>query len=154
MEHRRKFQKRTVITGVLDLPEQIFRDIFQYLDFDTIFITIRKVCQKLKRYVDDYKKVVGVFMLMAQKPTMPRKLMFVLQQHNGIKIAWYKQISPFPYPIYTGWMSLGWASRDPLHIGLNPKVLICSSDYIIQPFKTYYNLSKPFHIIINFIVHI
>ena len=41
---------------ILDLPEQIFRKIFLYLDDDDIF-SLKKICNKVKSYVNGYVEV-------------------------------------------------------------------------------------------------
>ena len=43
---------------LLDLNEDIFREIFRYLDDDEVYFTIRNVCQQLKYYVDMYLELV------------------------------------------------------------------------------------------------
>ena len=49
--------------NIEELPEQIFRDIFDYLGFKTIFKSVRNVCKKFREYADSYIDVQGIFML-------------------------------------------------------------------------------------------
>ena len=48
---RKKLDKQS---NILQLPEEIFRQIFDYLDPEIIFLIVRKVCQSMKYYVDGY----------------------------------------------------------------------------------------------------
>ena len=40
--------------GLLNLPEEIFRMIFTYLDDKTLFYILRLVCHQLKTLVENY----------------------------------------------------------------------------------------------------
>ena len=40
--------------NIIQLPEQIFREIFRYLDNKTIIFSLRNVCIKIREYVDRY----------------------------------------------------------------------------------------------------
>ena len=50
---RKKLDKQT---HILQLPEELFRQIFDHLDPETLFLVVRKVCQTTKYYVDGYMK--------------------------------------------------------------------------------------------------
>ena len=49
--------------NLLDLPEDIFYEIFRYLHVKDIYFGVRNVCRSLKHYVDCYIELAGVFML-------------------------------------------------------------------------------------------
>ena len=48
---------------ILDLPEQIFRIIFLYLDDDAIY-SLKNICNKVKRYVNGYVEVERRFLVL------------------------------------------------------------------------------------------
>ena len=49
--------------NIVQLPEQIFREIFDYLGVKTIFMVVRNVCKKFREYADSYIDVTGIFMM-------------------------------------------------------------------------------------------
>ena len=48
---------------LLDLPENVIRQIFGYLSYEEIYLTLRKTCKLFSKYVDNYIQVGGVFLL-------------------------------------------------------------------------------------------
>ena len=46
--------------NLIDLPESVFREIFQYLESKTIYISLRHVCKKLKEYSDNFLQLKAV----------------------------------------------------------------------------------------------
>ena len=57
---------------LMDLKEEIFREIFPYLHPNYIYGTLRCVCHRLKRYVEDYIQIGGRFIL-TNEPEKPFK---------------------------------------------------------------------------------
>ena len=55
-----RITKRNV--NFLDLPEDVFVDIFKYLDHPTLYFTVACLCQKLKHYVDSHVGFGGIFL--------------------------------------------------------------------------------------------
>jgi len=47
----------------LDMPEDIFYEVFRYLDYSDIYFLVRNVCKTLEHYVHRYIQLGGVFML-------------------------------------------------------------------------------------------
>ena len=58
---KKRLDSKTV--HILDLPEQIFRKIFFYLDDDAIF-SLKKICNKVKSYVNGYVEVERRFLVL------------------------------------------------------------------------------------------
>ena len=48
---------------ILDLHENIFHEIFRFLDVDTIYVKIRAVCRVLRIYAESFVQLSGVFVL-------------------------------------------------------------------------------------------
>ena len=49
--------------NIFDLPEQIFRRIFSYLDEHDLHVNLRKTCKKLKQFVHSYVEWENALML-------------------------------------------------------------------------------------------
>ena len=47
--------------GLLDLPEQVCRQIFGYLSEDELYFTVRTVCWRLRYVVDGYVQLGEYF---------------------------------------------------------------------------------------------
>ena len=52
---------------ILDLHENIFHEIFKFLNYDTIYFKLRRVCRKLRIYADSFIQLGGVFMFLGQQ---------------------------------------------------------------------------------------
>ena len=79
-----KYPKHATHTHIIQLPEQIFCEIFKYLKIETIMITLRAVCKKIKDHVDSYIKIKGIFMLTGEKSSIknedaPAKIIHIFQ---------------------------------------------------------------------------
>ena len=48
---------------LLYLPENVIRKIFGYLNCEDLYLSLRKTCKLLSKYVDNYIQVSGVFLL-------------------------------------------------------------------------------------------
>lgn len=46
---------------LLTLPEEIIHEVFSHLSFETLHFLLRKVCRKMKCFVDRYANVGGLF---------------------------------------------------------------------------------------------
>ena len=82
---------------MLDLPEQSFREIFQYLDFETIYFSMRNICQKLKHYVDGFIQLGGIFMLAGGRD-VPIEILQIFKQYNKETTVCSTLADPYPYP--------------------------------------------------------
>ena len=54
MEPPEKNLKNTSIPYLIDLPEQVLRQIFHYIDFETLFVHLQETCQSMKNFVNQY----------------------------------------------------------------------------------------------------
>ena len=80
---RRKIIKTSI--GINQLPEQIFHEIFRYLEYNTIILSLRKVCTKFRQHVDTFTTIIGVFMLTGTDSS-PSKVMYIFKTNrNDIK---------------------------------------------------------------------
>ena len=52
-----KLRKLEIIINILNLHDDIFREIFRHLEIETIYFTLREVCRKMKNYVDEYENL-------------------------------------------------------------------------------------------------
>ena len=62
------------ITSILDLPEHVLRNIFRHVSIEELFTTVRNVNPNIKKYVDDYLPLVGVFLLIKGKGLTTRSI--------------------------------------------------------------------------------
>ena len=80
---RKKIIKTSI--SINQLPEQIFHEIFGYLEYYTIIISLREVCTKFRQHVDTFITIFGVFMLTGTNSS-PSKVMYVFKTNrNEIK---------------------------------------------------------------------
>ena len=47
------------ISLIMTLPEETMREIFNYLSFETLYFSLRRVCKNIQIYVDRYLQVRG-----------------------------------------------------------------------------------------------
>ena len=62
------------ITSILDLPEHVLRNIFRHVSIEELFTTVRNVNPNIKKYIDDYLPLVGVFLLIRGKGLTTRSI--------------------------------------------------------------------------------
>ena len=95
-------QMRQCSTEILDIPENVFRIVFKYLEDDDIFFTLRPVCLQLKRYADEHIKLEGKFLLIPDSMDDPKesKTPFILYIFSNIQSVLSTCSKPFrPYSI-------------------------------------------------------
>ena len=56
-------RKKGSCDNILDFPEQVFREILKFVDYETIWFTLRRVCCELKKHVEKYLEFGGIFLL-------------------------------------------------------------------------------------------
>ena len=71
-------------TNILDLHEDIFREIFRHLDAGTVYFKIRRLCHKMKVYVDQYIQLAGIFMLVTARKRFPDEILYVFQSFRRL----------------------------------------------------------------------
>ena len=79
MYRRQKNRKLSGITTIFDLNENIFREIFLYLDHHIWYSRIRKVCRTFKSLVDNYVQLGGIFVCLCSFQTL-----FVYKKHGKV----------------------------------------------------------------------
>ena len=85
------------ITSLLDLNEDIFREIFQYLKDELLYFSLRSVSRKLKLCVDAYIELTGIFLTVAGRDNTT-ELLYVLERKDHVRTIILKTIVPYPYP--------------------------------------------------------
>ena len=81
---------------LLDLHEDIFREIFRHLKFSEVYFTLRNVCRKIKYYVDEYIQLGGMFMVTGSRRIKYHEMLFVFKQNNNVVSICSKPAMPFP----------------------------------------------------------
>ena len=92
--------------GILYLPENVIRGIFQYLSYAELYLSIRKTCRLFSKHVENYIQIGGVFLLVTgvmnhdklQVRRPPCKIVYVLKQNQKLLTIFYKDIPPLPMP--------------------------------------------------------
>ena len=95
MEKQGTLNKDDGIISILDLPEQIFRNIFQHIGIDELFYTIRKLNQDIRKYVDDYLPLKGVFVLIG-KHSVHSRLIRIFKWKGNNYVTHLSVAQPFP----------------------------------------------------------
>ena len=54
MLEMKRQEKNGILTSILDLPEQVLRQIFRHISIQELFTTLRNVDPNVRKYVDDY----------------------------------------------------------------------------------------------------
>ena len=60
------------------LPEEIVRTIFDYLDLNTIYFTLKQVCKQMNAYVNNYVSLEGIFLVTSSNTTHD-ELLYILE---------------------------------------------------------------------------
>ena len=90
-------------TVLLDLPERIFVEIFQHLEYHYVFLNLRMVCHRIKEYVDNYIQLGGIFF----SPKLHQILYegaplsgtyFVFKRHHQVVSVYCEISAPVPKP--------------------------------------------------------
>ena len=73
-------------TNFFDLPEEVLRYIFRLICPKELCFNVRRVNQRIKKYVDDYLQCVGVFALNGEW-TADTKLLYIFKkEENGLGV--------------------------------------------------------------------
>ena len=62
-----KIKKWKTSITIEQLPEQIFREIYDFLGVKTIFMVVRNVSKKFREHADSYIDVKGIFMMIGNE---------------------------------------------------------------------------------------
>lgn len=95
MDRFKKYRKEMVSPHLVDLPEQILRQILHYLDFETLYFGVNEVCQLTKKLVNQYIEMGGVFLLIGtSSSSSPLDLVYIFRQSSKRFNVRWKRISP------------------------------------------------------------
>ena len=89
-----KYQRRP---NLHDMHEDIFREIFQYLNDEFVYFTLRSVSRNIKGYVDAYIQLGGIFMSVSRRDNVT-EIWYVLEQNDKVRTIFSKLSDPYPYP--------------------------------------------------------
>ena len=84
--------------NILDLPESIFREIFDYIDHGELFFTVKSVCRLLETYVELYIELGGVFILSPRSPETPIEVLYIFKKKSKPVSSCSKIMPPLPHP--------------------------------------------------------
>ena len=90
------FQKSGLKINILNLPEEIFREIFEYLDVHTLYFTLREVCSIVKNYVDGYIKFSKTIVLRKEQLATTTKLYYFCIIKSDVLSIHSKTIASLP----------------------------------------------------------
>ena len=79
MESGDKCPDGSNIFSIIRLPEEILREIFDYLSFETLYFALRKVCKKIQTYVDRYVDFAGTSFLFVCKEGSEDKVIEIIE---------------------------------------------------------------------------
>ena len=97
MERGARYQDVNSITPIETLPEEIFREIFNYLSFETLYFALRKVCKKIQTYVDIYIKVEGTSVLFGRQEGLENKVVEMIELPKNGPIILRGPVLSFPF---------------------------------------------------------
>lgn len=94
-------------TNLLDLPEDIFYEIFRFLHIRDIYFSVRNVSKTMKQYVDCYIELAGVFMLVGGgcsfgeifEKRLSSEVLYVFKQNSRIISIVSKGCPVLPHPL-------------------------------------------------------
>ena len=68
------------IPPMMTLPEETMRYIFNYLSFETLYFSLRKVCKNIQTYVDHYLKVRGTTFLVGGQEGLEKQVIEIIKK--------------------------------------------------------------------------
>ena len=87
--------KNERIISIFDLPEKIFIYIFRYISIRELFCTVRKVDPNIRKFVDGYLPLVGVFLSIKEQDLTTRLIhIFKPKGSNFVTISAIAQPIP------------------------------------------------------------
>lgn len=91
-----KIRKCELKINILSLHEEIFREIYEYLDVHTLWFTLREVCTTMKYYVDNYVRLSKTVILKSVPILNKTELYYFSTIKNSITSIHSKTIAPLP----------------------------------------------------------
>ena len=101
ISRKRLNRAKQQILNITDLPEQIFRKLFRYLELITIYFTLRSICQKFMGVVDAYVALGGTF-IPASRREFPTQILHVFKRDDRSTTIVSRLTNSFQYPTYAG----------------------------------------------------
>ena len=98
MTETKIFEPLSGHVNILDLDENIFREIFSHLDHCNLYFSVKNVCRTLKNYVDSYIQFGGAFILSPRAPDIPIEILYIFKRNEKPASSCSKLIPPLPYP--------------------------------------------------------
>lgn len=87
---------------ILDLPEFVINNILKYISKYELYVTIRKVCRKLRMRVDDFLQLMGLFLLTSERGDfdmrLPTQVLYVFEENKSMVSVFLKALPPYPNP--------------------------------------------------------
>ena len=105
MKRQEALNKNGGITSILDVPEQIFRRVFRHISIHELFTTVRNVNSNVRKYVDDFLSLAGVFLLIKEQGLSTRLIhIFKPKGSNFVTVSSLAQ--PFPVSDHSSYMKV------------------------------------------------
>ena len=79
MDGSDKCQDENDISPIMTLPEETMRKIFNFLSFETLFFSLRRVCKNIQAYVDRYLKIRGTSFLIGYQEGSEKEVIEIMQ---------------------------------------------------------------------------
>ena len=93
-----KCQDGNNISPIMTLPEETMRKIFNYLSFETLFFSLRRVCKNIQAYVDRYLKVRGTSFLIGYQEGSEKEVIEIIKKpKKGFGITLRAPASSIPW---------------------------------------------------------
>ena len=87
MDSGDRCQDGNKISPIMTLPEETMREIFNYLSFETLYFSLRKVCMNIQTYVDHDLKVTGTSLLVGgQEGSENQRIEIIKKPGKGLII--------------------------------------------------------------------
>ena len=91
-----KCQDRNNISPIMTHPEELMREIFNYLSFETLFFSLRRVCKNIQTYVDRYLKVRGTSFLVGYQEDSKKQVIEIIKKLKEgfitrMKVCWHNE---------------------------------------------------------------
>ena len=90
----RNRSKRTDVSRLLDLPENIFTKIFSYFEPHYVYFMLRNICRRINTYVDTYVQLEEIFF--NPKIHQSSRTYFIFKRLHKVVSIYCKLSAPYP----------------------------------------------------------
>ena len=80
MDNGDKCLDENEISLIMTLPEETMRNIFNYLSFETLYFSLRRVCKNVQTYVDRYLDVRGTSFLIGCQEGSEKEVIEIIKK--------------------------------------------------------------------------